>query len=377
MRLTIAIAAAAAMTLAGCTTIGKTGRTNFPHSGGRAYIPEKTQTQHLLEALPPPQRPVSVAVYGFADQTGQFKLQETGQTLSRATSQGGAAILVKALQDAGKHSWFTVVERESLQHLLNERQIILEMRQRYLGEKDVNAQALPALLFAGVLLEGGIIGYDTNTITGGVGAAFLGIGGKVQYQQDTVTVYLRAVSVRTGEVLTSVTSSKTIASKAIGANSFRYVAFQQLLQVDSGYTTNEPGQLALQQAIEKAVWELVIDGADQHLWEFANASEGSALITQYRHERDGKSAGAEVRAAVGNTPPVAPPRLRARAPAPQPGPRQPSPSLAAVPQEQGAMAQSLAAPQSAAQPKPSGTAFEPGQKVKIVNGKLVPVGKGN
>lgn len=366
MRHTIAIVALAALSLAGCTTIGKSGRTNFPHTGGRAYIPEKTQTQHLLEALPPPARPVAVAVYGFADQTGQFKLQETGQTLSRATSQGGAAILVKALQDAGRHSWFTVVERESLQHLLNERQIILEMRQRYLGEKDVNAQALPALLFAGVLLEGGVIGYDTNTITGGIGAAFLGIGGKVSYQEDTVTVYLRAVSVRTGEVLSSVQSSKTIASKAIGANAFRYVAYQQLLQLDSGYTTNEPGQIALQQAIEKAVWELVIDGADQHLWEFANAAEASPLITQYRRERDGRSAGSQVQASLNGAAPAAPERVRARAPAP----------AAPAPVRLSTAAPLAAAPATEpARSQPAGVAFGKGQKVKIVNGKLVPVGK--
>lgn len=372
MRHTIAIAAVAALSLAGCTTIGKSGRTNFPHTGGRAYIPEKTQTQNLLEALPPPARPVAVAVYGFADQTGQFKTQDTGQTLSRATSQGGAAILVKALQDAGKHTWFTVVERESLQHLLNERQIILEMRQRYLGEKDVNAQALPALLFAGVLLEGGVIGYDTNTITGGVGAAFLGIGGKVQYQEDTVTVYLRAVSVRTGEVLSSVTSSKTIASKAIGANAFRYVAYQQLLQLDSGYTTNEPGQLALQQAIEKAVWELVLDGADQRLWEFANAPEASPLITKYRRERDGRaSSGQQVQASLNGAAPAAPERMRAQT-------RTATSARPASPEEpaQAPASASLAAsPPGNAQPQPANVAFEKGQKVKVVNGKLVPVGK--
>src|SRR3546814_20025742 len=102
-----------------------------------------------------------------------------------------------ARQDAGNRQWFTIVEREMLRNLLNERQIIREMRERYLGETQVNPQALPAMLFAGVLLEGGVIGYDTNTVTGGAGASFLGIGGRTEYRQDTVTVYLRAVSVRT------------------------------------------------------------------------------------------------------------------------------------------------------------------------------------
>ena len=121
-----------------------------------------------------------------------------------------------------------------------------------------------------MLLEGGIVGYDTNTVTGGAGAAFLGIGAKSEYRQDTVTVYLRAVSVRTGEVLTSVTASKTIASQSIGANAFRFVAFKELLEAEAGYTTNEPDQVALQQAIEKAVYALVMEGVDLKLWDFAD-----------------------------------------------------------------------------------------------------------
>src|SRR3546814_1079314 len=99
-----------------------------------AVIPAKTQTQHLLADIPPPSRPVAIAVYGFSDQTGQFKPSETGQTLSRAVSQGGASILVTGLQDAGNRQWFTIVEREMLRNLLNKRLVIREMRERYLGE---------------------------------------------------------------------------------------------------------------------------------------------------------------------------------------------------------------------------------------------------
>ena len=249
----LASACLLAAALAGCTTVTEDGRSLFPETRPEAFIPDRTQPQALLGRLPGPTRPIAVAVYGFVDQTGQYKPSETGQTLSRAVTQGGGSILVKALQDAGNRQWFTIVERESLRNLLNERQIIREMRERYLGEQGVNPQALPALLFAGVLLEGGIVGYDTNTVTGGAGAAFLGIGGRTEYRQDTVTVYLRAVSVRTGEVLTTVTASKTIASQSIGANAFRYVGFKELLQAEAGYTTNEPDQVALQQAIEKAV----------------------------------------------------------------------------------------------------------------------------
>lgn len=305
-----AIIAISALALGACGTVTKTGRTAWPETRPEAFIPDKTQTQTLLEVLPAPDRPIAVAVYGFSDQTGQFKPTEAGQTLSRAVSQGGSSILVKALQDAGNRQWFTIVERESLKNLLNERQIIREMRERYLGEQGVNPQALPALLFAGVLLEGGIVGYDTNTVTGGAGAAFLGIGGRTEYRQDTVTVYLRAVSVRTGEVLTTVTASKTIASQSIGASAFRYIAFKELLQAEAGYTTNEPDQVALQQAIEKAVYGMVLEGVELKLWNFADAEAGWPLLWQYRQERDGRIDEEEMAEALRNAPPMAPQRIK-------------------------------------------------------------------
>ncbi len=287
-----------ALLLAGCATVGDSGRATLPETSSLAVYPQRTQTQLQLEAIPAPVRPVAIAVYAFTDQTGQFKPSEQGQTLSRAVTQGGGSILVKALQDAGNRQWFTIVERESLRNLLNERQIIREMRERYLGETRVNSQALPALLFAGVLLEGGIISYDTNTVTGGAGAGFLGIGARTEYRQDTVTVYLRAVSVRTGEVLTSVTASKTIASKSIGASAFKFVAFKELLEAELGITTNEPDQLALQQAVEKAVYALVMEGVDLKLWDFANQKAGWPLLWRYRQERAGTFSAAQVQSAM-------------------------------------------------------------------------------
>ena len=274
--------------LAACTTVGNSGRDLIPEQTSFAYFPKKTQTQLLLNDLPSPERQVAIAVYGFTDQTGQFKPTEASQTLSRAVTQGASSMLVKALQEAGKRNWFTIVERERLDNLLKERQIIREMRQRYLGEEQINTQALPALLFAGVLLEGGIVGYDTNTVTGGAGAAFLGIGARQEYRQVTVTVYLRAISVRTGEVLTNVTASKTIASQAIGASAFKFVAFRELLEAEAGFTTNEPDQVALQQAIEKAVYGLIMEGVELELWRFADMQKAWPMVTSYQRERDGE-----------------------------------------------------------------------------------------
>lgn len=255
-----------------------------------AKLPKPTPATNKLRALPQAGEKVAVAVYGFTDQTGQFKPTDGAQTLSRAVTQGATSILVKSLHEAGSRSWFTVVEREKLDNILRERAVIREMRSSYLGEKTINPQALPPLLFAGVLLEGGIIGYDSNTKTGGSGARFLGIGGKTQYREDTVTIYLRAVSVKTGEVLTTVSTRKSIASLAIGADAFRYVAFKELLELEAGVAYNEPDQLALQQAIEAAVYALIMEGAMMDLWCLNAAPEhAESLLKEYLSERDSVS----------------------------------------------------------------------------------------
>ena len=264
--------------------------------GCAVHNPENWETPKYLKSspvrdrlvsLPAPGGRLAVAVYGFTDQTGQFKPSDTVQTLSRAVTQGATSILVKTLQDAGQRRWFQVIEREKLDNVLRERAVIREMRQSYLCEKTLNRDALPPLLFAGVLLEGGIISYDANTKTGGSGARFLGIGASTQYREDTVTVYLRAVSVKTGEVLSSVSVRKSIAAVAVGGNAFRYVDFKELLELESGITYNEPDQIALSQAIEKAVYALIMEGALNNLWCFTTDDvAGATMLRDYIAERD-------------------------------------------------------------------------------------------
>ena len=243
-----------------------------------------TEASIRLRDLPPPAAPVAIAVYGYGDQTGQMKPVAPTATvapLSRAVTQGATSILIKALQDAGSGGWFTVVERERLDNLLKERRIIADMRQRYLGEQIVNPEALPPLLFAGVLLDGGIIGYDSNTKTGGIGANYLGIGGDASYSEDTVTVYLRGTSVKTGQVLLSVVATKKILSYGLDGNAFRYVTFNRILQAEAGFTRNEPGSLAVEQAIEQAVLQFIIEGSARGIWAFRDKSFQSSIIEDY------------------------------------------------------------------------------------------------
>ena len=253
-----------------------------------AVVAAVTPGQRDLIYMPPPPSPIPVAVYSFTDQTGQLKPSETAQSFSRAVTQGGTSILIGALRNAGNGNWFTVVERERLDNLLRERQIIREMRSQYLHERETPEQVLPSLLFAGITLEGGIISYDTNVQTGGFGARFLGIGASTQYRTNTATVYLRAVSVKTGEVLLNIVTEKSVSSVALNSGAFKFVKFDELLEAEAGVTSNEPMQLAIQGAIERAVYGLILEGAKpgpHQLWGFADQGAGQLWLTRYQQER--------------------------------------------------------------------------------------------
>ncbi len=265
-----------------------------------------TEVNQSLRDLPPPSQKVVVAVYNYADQTGQFKPSEVTQTLSRAVTQGATSVLIKALQDVGNGSWFTVVEREKIDNLLKERRIIQQMRMTYLGEKQINPQALPPLLFAGIIFEGGIIGFDSNLQTGGLGARMLGIGGDLKYRLDTITIYLRAVSTKTGQVVSSVTTHKTIASVALQGGIFKFIALDKILEAEAGFTKNEPDQLAVQQAIEKAVYAIVVEGSDSNVWSFADKTAQRRLFDAYKEQEFASADGGNKAKLAGATSPGVP-----------------------------------------------------------------------
>lgn len=103
---------------------------------------------------------------------------------------------------------------------------------------------LPSLASANIMVEGGIVAYDSNVRTGGAGARYLGIGASGQYRTDQVTVNVRAVDVRSGRILLSVTTSKTILSKELQTGVFKFIDYKDLLEAELGYTTNEPVNLA-------------------------------------------------------------------------------------------------------------------------------------
>lgn len=256
---------------------------NQPFTQKPSRTGEFSSTTSKLLELPQAEYPVEVAVYNFSDQTGQYKAIEQGSTFSTAVTQGGTTILIKALEDSG---WFIPIERENIGNLTTERNIIRQTKQDYIKNLNPNEPPLPALLYAGLILEGGIVSYDTNIVTGGLGARYFGLGGSARYRQDRITVYLRAVSTSNGQILKTVYVSKTILSQSLDASLFRFVKFQRLLEAETGITKNEPVQLAVKDAVEKAVHDLIIEGIKDNLWNSKDGREtDQKLVVDYEEEK--------------------------------------------------------------------------------------------
>jgi len=218
-------------------------------------------------------RKITIAVYGFQDKTGQRKPADSIANLSSAVTQGSEVWVIKALQDVGGGNWFEVVERVGMDNLIKERQLIRQTREVYEKELPTGPTPLKPMLFAGLLLEGGIVGYDSNTAVGGAGARYLGLGIQTEYRIDTVTIVMRLVSVSTGKVLMSIATEKTIASYRSGADIFKFFDLgTRLVETEAGFSVNEPVNYAVRAAVEQGVIELIYEGERKNLWKFKDES---------------------------------------------------------------------------------------------------------
>jgi len=223
------------------------------------------QSAQLAE-LPPAKRKPVIAVYrdSFQDLTGQRKSNSSFALFSTAVTQAPEALLIRALKHAANGEFFRVVERVGLDNLTKERQLIRSTRENFDEDKQ-----LQPLLFAGLLIQGGVINYDTNVQSGGMGARYLGIGTSKQYREDVVTISLRLVSVSTGEVLVETLVSKSIVSTSVSQDVFRFIeAGTELVEIEGGVAENEVGSIALQKAIETGVFNLIEIGIERGYWEY-------------------------------------------------------------------------------------------------------------
>lgn len=228
----------------------------------------RSPIQNILDTVPYLDGPkITIAVYQFSDKTGQRKPNDRFSQLSSAITQGSEVWVINALKSVGNESWFTVVERIGLDNLVKERQLIKSTREVYEGNEAIK---LKPILFAGLLLEGGVVGYESNIESGGVGARYFGIGGNTEYRVDQVTIAMRIVSVQTGEVLLTTAVEKRIASYKSGADVFRFLDLgTKALELEAGSAVNEPVNYAVRTAIEAGVVDLIQQGKEKNLWKYA------------------------------------------------------------------------------------------------------------
>jgi curli production assembly/transport component CsgG len=229
-----------------------------------------TQVKELYN-LPAPERQAVVAVYDFPDLTGQRKDKDGIASISTAVTQGGTPLLISALRDAGGGTWFRVVERNRVDDLAKERQIVRTTREEYVGE---GANKLEPMLFAGLIVQGGIIGYDTNIQSGGVGARYLGIGGTTSYRKDQVVIALRGVNTNTGEIILNVQVSKTVLSVGRDLSLFKFVDVgTKLVEAEIGMTENEANTMAVKMATEEAVLQLIKQGVEKGYFKYKETKQ--------------------------------------------------------------------------------------------------------
>jgi len=221
-----------------------------------------------LKNLPPATVMPTIAIYpnSFKDLTGQRRSNSSFALFSTAITQAPEAFLIRAFKHTANGKFFRVVERVGLDDLTKERQLIRSTRKEF---KEDNK--MKPLLFAGLLVQGGVISYEANLRSGGAGARYLGIGNSKQYREDTVTISLRLVSVSTGEVLMETLVSKSIISTSVSQDVFRFIETgTELVEIEGGVAENESVSIALQKAIETGVLNIINIGIERGYWKYEN-----------------------------------------------------------------------------------------------------------
>ena len=253
------------------TLLSSCASRNVLEGGGIPHIVIKSssvldlQSEELKDISPAKRKPV-IAIYpnSFKDQTGQRKSNGQFALFSTAITQAPEAFLIRALKHAANGEFFQVAERVGLDSLTKERQLIRSTRETFDEES-----AVKPLLLAGLLIQGGVLSYDTNVKSGGVGARYLGIGSSKEYREDLITISLRLVSVSTGEVLIEVLINKSIISVGLSQDLFRFISNgTNLVEIEGGAAENESTSIALQQAIEEGVLEIIKIGISKRYWQY-------------------------------------------------------------------------------------------------------------
>ncbi|WP_460911815.1 CsgG/HfaB family protein [Spirosoma areae] len=209
--------------------------------------------------LPPPKEKIAAAVRKFrylTDEHKQIRTKPSKTMPQAAIAQDYTSLLIKTLEESG---WFTPVEYDNVISLLSERR---DTQSNGAPSKVDEKPAPPATVF----LEGGILAYETTTLSDEHAIEYFGGNSPKQYQQDRVTVYLRAVSTQSGKILKTLYTTRTIYSQQVNPALFRFVWFKEPYKAETGLTSVIPGELSVMEAIKQAVQGLIIEGVRDGVW---------------------------------------------------------------------------------------------------------------
>jgi curli production assembly/transport component CsgG len=262
---------ATALWLAGCQALGTENSL-----ADRPTVVSQTRTSAYLSALAPPPRPVNIAVYSFPDRTGAHRPNARYADYSKAVTQGADAIVVNALKMAGRGRWFNVVERSNLDDLLRERKLISDTYSA-LGKNPL--QRIAPLQLADFIVQGQITSFDSKISSGGIGASYLGVGADVNFRKDYVTVALRLTRTATGDVVKSITAHKTIYSIEMDGSIFKVISVDDVFNAVATFTRSEVTQIAINEAIELAVYQLIQQGRRDGTWRTPQALAANADLS--------------------------------------------------------------------------------------------------
>jgi len=256
--------------LSSCAAFAPVGHTNCVDLLKCEEKPQiiRPTLQALLE-IPIPRQKAVVAVYDFPDLTGQRKPSSKMALFSTAVTQGANSYVLDALSYVSDGNFFTVLDRSSssLNNLSKERQIIKNQRVAVEGS---GATKLPPLLFAGLILEGQIVSYDSSILSGGSGFRIKGFSPATnQWRVDTVEVSMRLVLTQTGETISNITVKKEILSASVSRDVWRFwEQGTELIELETGYTQTEATGYAIRSAIELGLYKLIEEGKSQKFWDY-------------------------------------------------------------------------------------------------------------
>ena len=143
------IAALTLFILAGCGM--ELPSTSGPELLNAEELARKQSSYVPLSELPERTSSVTLAIYDIPDKTGANLRTENFAEFSKAVSQGADAFVVQALSEVGNGTWFRLVERESIEALMQERRMAMSQiedarqRQHVSDELGTTSDALASI----------------------------------------------------------------------------------------------------------------------------------------------------------------------------------------------------------------------------------------